>query len=68
MPEKISERKLNYANNIINKLESHDTLLFANIDHVGSKQFQTIRKELSGDATIIMGRNVSFTFTSKIYI
>jgi large subunit ribosomal protein LP0 len=52
-----NQRKIDYAEKLINLLEKFNKILLVNADHVGSHHMQTIRSNLRGKAEILMGKN-----------
>lgn len=42
---------------LIQLLDEYNKIFIVNVDNVGSKQMQSIRSELRGDATILLGKN-----------
>jgi len=51
------QRKQAYFKKIIELLEEYNKILLVGATNVGSKQMQTIRKQLRGSAVILMGKN-----------
>lgn len=51
------EKKNKYFEKLIQLVENTPSALIVEIDHVGSKQMQTIRLALRGKATLLMGKN-----------
>lgn len=49
--------KSNYFLKLAGLLDDYSKIFIVNVDNVGSKQMQTIRSELRGDATILLGKN-----------
>eukprot|EP01090_Pellita_catalonica_P016252 TRINITY_DN45_c0_g1_i2.p1 TRINITY_DN45_c0_g1~~TRINITY_DN45_c0_g1_i2.p1 ORF type:complete len:338 (-),score=92.67 TRINITY_DN45_c0_g1_i2:53-1066(-) len=53
----VSKRKQVYYENILKKLDGASKILIVTADNVGSKHMQSIRAELRGKATLLMGKN-----------
>lgn len=49
--------KSNYFLKLTSLLDEYSKVFIVNVDNVGSKQMQTIRAELRGDATLLLGKN-----------
>mmetsp|Transcript_1750 Transcript_1750/g.2448 ORF Transcript_1750/g.2448 Transcript_1750/m.2448 type:complete len:324 (+) Transcript_1750:130-1101(+) len=53
----ISQKKKDYARRLMNLLSENSKVLLISADNVGSKHFQDVRRDLRGEATILMGKN-----------
>lgn len=54
------DRKARYHKELSEYLDTYDKILVVGVDNVGSKQIQEIRKDLRGEAIIVMGKNVFY--------
>jgi len=57
MPSVVHPRKLKYEQTLLKALADHRKLLVIEVDNVGSKQLANTRRELRGEAQILMGKN-----------
>jgi len=53
----ISEKKKKIVDNLKNKLQTHPIIGLVQIDNIGARVVQQMRKELSKEATIVMAKN-----------
>lgn len=51
-------KKLAYAAKLHDLIDNSKNVFIISVDNVGSKQMQTIRKNLRGQAVVLMGKNV----------
>jgi large subunit ribosomal protein LP0 len=54
---KVSDRKKNYCNQLLNMTQEYKKILVAECLSVGSSQMQQVRKAVRGKAVIVMGKN-----------
>ena len=62
-----AEKKINYDAKLCKLLEEYGQVLIVAADNVGSTQLQNIRKGLSGDSTVLMGKNAMMKRSIKIH-
>ncbi|KAL6130543.1 hypothetical protein ACLB2K_068922 [Fragaria x ananassa] len=62
-----AEKKTNYDVKLCKLLEEYGQVLIVAADNVGSTQLQNIRKGLSGDSTVLMGKNTMMKRSIKIH-
>jgi ribosomal protein L10 len=55
----VSDKKREFGKRLLSLLTSSRAVLIVSADNVGSKQIQDVRRGLRGDATMLMGKNVS---------
>jgi len=53
----IQEKKSAYASKLIDLAQNYRSIMFCNVDNVGSNQMHQIRKSLRGEAVVLMGKN-----------
>ena len=59
----VSDKKREFGKRLISLLTTSRAVLIVTADNVGSKQIQDVRRGLRGDATMLMGKNVSVQTT-----
>lgn len=53
----ITAKKTAYANKLTDFAHEYKSIMFCNVDNVGSNQMHQIRKSLRGEAVVLMGKN-----------
>lgn len=55
----VSDSKRAFGRLFVDLVKSNKNILLVNADNVGSHQLQTVRSELRGEATLLMGKNTT---------
>jgi len=55
--KEVNDKKKNYVSSFINLTEEYQKIVIFTCDNVGSKQLQSVRKELRGKGVVLMGKN-----------
>lgn len=64
----LNQKKRDYAKKLFDLFDNSKNIFIISVDNVGSKQMQTIRKNLRGKATILMGKNTTIRKVMSDYL
>jgi len=65
---KVTEKKREYGERLINYLNEYSKILLVGADNVGSSQMQKIRQALRGKAVVLMGKNTMVRTVLREYV
>lgn len=63
-----AEKRSAYDKKLCQFLDEYTKVLVVNVDNVGSKQLQDIRRGLRGDSVVLMGKNTLIRRCIKVHV